>query len=59
MELQSQKRVIDETVAQEGITCVCQQRVSGDMVACDGEVCQSEWFHQDCDCLNDATAGES
>ncbi|KAL7268063.1 hypothetical protein RUND412_009326 [Rhizina undulata] len=43
----------------EPVYCYCQQVSYGEMVACDGDNCQREWFHLDCVGLQQAPKGKA
>ncbi|KAI9302826.1 hypothetical protein BJ944DRAFT_269334 [Cunninghamella echinulata] len=38
--------------------CYCNQVSFGDMVACDGNNCEKEWFHYSCVGLTEPPAGQ-
>ncbi|KAA8903098.1 hypothetical protein FN846DRAFT_954522 [Sphaerosporella brunnea] len=51
----------EETEEEEGeeTYCYCNQISYGEMVACDGEECEREWFHLDCVGLSQAPRGKA
>jgi hypothetical protein len=44
-------------VADEDLYCYCNQVSYGEMVACDGDGCEREWFHLECVGLKVAPKG--
>lgn len=42
----------DEQDAEEEQYCICNQPASGDMVGCDNDDCEHQWFHFECVGLN-------
>lgn len=42
----------------EPVYCYCQQVSYGEMVGCDGEFCEKEWFHLPCTGLKELPKGE-
>ena len=48
----------EDSDGDDGVFCVCQETVYGDMVACDGPDCPYEWFHFECVGLSEEPLGE-
>lgn len=51
----SGKRAVEDD---EPLYCYCQQVSYGEMVGCDGEHCEREWFHLPCTGLKELPKGE-
>lgn len=54
----STKRQTDDHMEDEPLYCYCQQVSYGEMVGCDGEHCEREWFHLPCIGLKELPRGE-
>jgi len=39
---------MDRIDPNEPVYCICRQIAYGDMIACDNEECEIEWFHYSC-----------
>lgn len=52
------KRQTEDHADDEPLYCYCQQVSYGEMVGCDGENCEREWFHLPCTGLKELPRGE-
>ena len=50
--------MVGVTEAVEPMYCICQGPSDGNMVACDNEDCEVEWFHFECMGLQEHPTGE-